>query len=69
MYDLATPFFGSEVDIAKLYLAPALRENIAFHLYESGHMTFVDEQVVAQMHEDLRAFVARATNHTPVTFD
>lgn len=66
VYDLATPFFGAEVDIAKLYLAPRLRENIEFRFYESGHMTFVDERVVARMHEDLRAFYARATDHTPV---
>ncbi|MFB7894178.1 S10 family peptidase [Microbacterium sp. NPDC056044] len=69
VYDLATPFFGAEVDIAKLYLAPALRGNIAFRFYESGHMTFVDEQIVARMHDDLRVFYARATDHTPVSFD
>jgi len=66
VYDLATPFFASEVDIAKLYLAPALRDNVEFHFHESGHMTFVDEVVVAKMKADLRAFYGRATDHTPV---
>ncbi|GAA1725741.1 S10 family peptidase [Nonomuraea bangladeshensis] len=66
VYDLATPFFGAEVDIAKLYLAPHLRENVEFRFYESGHMTFVDEVVVARMKADLAAFYARATDHKPV---
>ncbi|MEQ6897183.1 hypothetical protein [Microbacterium sp. KR10-403] len=66
VYDLATPFFGAEVDIAKLYLAPRLRENVRFRFYESGHMTFVDEQVVARMARDLHDFYTDATDHTPV---
>jgi len=66
VYDLATPFFSSEVDISRLYLAPNLRENIRFRFYESGHMTFVDEVVIAQMVTDLHAFYADATDHTPV---
>lgn len=65
-YDLATPFFGPEVDVSKLYLAPTLRENIEFAFYESGHMTFVDEVVVARMKADLGRFYAKATAHAPV---
>lgn len=60
-YDLATPFFGPEIDISHLYLAPRLRENIRFSFYESGHMTFVDDKVVAQMKKDLDVFYADAT--------
>ena len=60
-YDLATPFFGPELDVAHLYLAPSLRENIRFTFYESGHMTFVDEQAVERMKSDLDAFYLDAT--------
>lgn len=60
-YDLATPFFGPELDVAQLYLAPSLRENIRFTFYESGHMTFVDEQAVEHMKSDLDAFYLDAT--------
>jgi carboxypeptidase C (cathepsin A) len=67
VYDLATPFFGAEVDIAKLYLAPRLRDNIEFHHYESGHMTFVDETVIVEMKRDLEEFYRKATDHTPVS--
>ena len=60
-YDLATPFFGPEVDVAHLYLAPSLRENIRFTFYESGHMTFVDEDAVVRMKSDLDDFYRDAT--------
>jgi carboxypeptidase C (cathepsin A) len=66
VYDLATPYFSAEVDVSRLYLAPKLRENVRFHHYESGHMTFVDESAVAQMSADLGAFYAEATDHQPL---
>lgn len=59
-YDLATPFFGPESDISQLYLAQPLRDNIRFTFYESGHMTFVDEDAVTAMSRDLRAFYSDA---------
>lgn len=58
IYDLATPFLGAEYDIAHLYLAPALRSNVRFSWYESGHMSFVDEKAVAEMAADLASFYA-----------
>ncbi|WP_239124114.1 S10 family peptidase [Rhizocola hellebori] len=61
VYDLATPFFGAEFDISHLYLGPRLRANVQFSWYESGHMTFVDEEVVAQMAKDLAGFYAETT--------
>ncbi|MFS0853686.1 S10 family peptidase [Microbacterium sp. 179-I 3D4 NHS] len=60
-YDLATPFFGPELDVAQLYLAPSLRENIRMTFYESGHMTFVDEDAVERMKRDLDDFYRDAT--------
>ncbi|MFD5213936.1 S10 family peptidase [Microbacterium sp. NPDC058345] len=63
-YDLATPFFGPELDVAQLYLAPSLRENIRYEFYESGHMTFVDEHVVERMKRDLDDFYRDATSQS-----
>ena len=62
IYDLATPFFGAEYDISHLYLGDELRENLRLTFYESGHMTFVDEVIVARMKEDLGQFYADATH-------
>lgn len=55
-FDLATPFAAAEFDISHLHLGPVLRPNVSFKWYESGHMTFVDENVVRQMSADLAAF-------------
>ena len=56
LYDLATPFAGAEFDISHLYLTPDLRRNIGFHYYESGHMTYVDEEASRRMKRDLDRF-------------
>ena len=58
VYDLATPFCGAEFDISHLYLGDRLRGNIRFSWYESGHMTFADEKVIALMASDLAGFYA-----------
>lgn len=55
-YDLATPFAGAEFDVSHLHLGPALRPNVTFRWYESGHMTFVDDTAIAQMSADLAGF-------------
>jgi carboxypeptidase C (cathepsin A) len=57
-YDLATPFAGAEFDVSHLHLGPALRPKVTFSWYRSGHMTFVDEQAIAEMSKDLRDFYA-----------
>lgn len=59
VYDLATPFFAAEFDIAHLYLSESLRRNVRVSWYESGHMTFVDERIVGQMTADLTGFYAQ----------
>jgi carboxypeptidase C (cathepsin A) len=61
-YDLATPFAGAEFDVSHLYLGPALRPNVTFKWYKSGHMTFVDEEAIAEMSGDLREFYAEGAH-------
>lgn len=63
IYDLATPFFHAENDVARFFLAPAVRANLEFKWYRSGHMTFVDEEIIALMHRDLREFYLLATRN------
>ena len=55
-YDLATPFFLTELDLAHLYLEPALRGNLRFTYYPSGHMIYLDQDCLNQMKADLAAF-------------
>jgi carboxypeptidase C (cathepsin A) len=36
-----------------LYLAPALRPNITYGFYESGHMVYLEPKALARFHDDL----------------
>ncbi|HTD29400.1 MAG TPA: peptidase S10 [Xanthomonadaceae bacterium] len=59
-YDMATPFFATEYDIAHMMLEPALRKNLEFHYYPSGHMIYLNPEALHQLHSDLASFYDRA---------
>jgi carboxypeptidase C (cathepsin A) len=40
-YDLATPFFGTEHDLAQMMLPPSLAGNVKFGYYPAGHMVYL----------------------------
>ena len=61
-YDMATPFFGTEWDLDHMPIAPALRQNISYRYYQSGHMIYVAPEAMAKMKQDLDAFYAGATS-------
>jgi carboxypeptidase C (cathepsin A) len=56
-YDLATPYFATEYTFNHLALEPALRDHITMTYYEAGHMMYVHEPSLAQLQDDLVAFV------------
>ncbi len=41
-FDLATPFFGTEHDIAQMMLPPAIASNVQFGYYPAGHMVYLN---------------------------
>lgn len=55
LYDMATPFFGTEYDLAHMNLDPTLRGNVRFAYYPSGHMVYLNQEAL----KDLKADVAR----------
>lgn len=59
-FDLATPFLATEYTINHLDLDPTLVENITMHYYEAGHMMYAHQPSLAQMKQDLDAFIAAA---------
>lgn len=59
-YDMATPFFGVEYDLKHMQLDPALRDNITFTYYESGHMIYVHPESMTALRRDLKAFYRAA---------
>ena len=63
LFDLATPFFITEYDLAHIELEPKLRANIEFAYYPSGHMVYLNVDALKQMKSDLAAFYSRAATN------
>jgi carboxypeptidase C (cathepsin A) len=61
LFDLATPFFITEHDLAHMGLEPKLRGNIEFGYYPSGHMIYLNVDALKQLKSDLAGFYTRAT--------
>jgi len=59
-FDLATPYFATEYTFHHLELDPTLRGNVAMGYYEGGHMMYIHEPSLAQLKQDLAAFVKGA---------
>ncbi len=62
-YDLATPFNGIEETVSHMQLEPAIRKNISFDYYASGHMVYIDQKQHDKMHRDVDAFIDGAYSH------
>jgi carboxypeptidase C (cathepsin A) len=56
-YDMATPFFGTEYDIAHMQLDPSLRGNVRFAYYPSGHMVYLNPDALKTMKADVAKFI------------
>ncbi|MBS0360100.1 MAG: peptidase S10 [Proteobacteria bacterium] len=56
IYDMATPFFGTEYDISHLYLDPAIKNNVRFAYYPSGHMVYLNQDALKQLKADVAKF-------------
>jgi carboxypeptidase C (cathepsin A) len=56
-YDLATPFFEGMYEMHHLQIPQKLQANISYHYYQSGHMVYVNEDVLKQFHSDVAAFI------------
>ena len=60
-FDLATPFFATEYDLDHMDLDPALRGNVQFGYYPSGHMIYLNVDALHKLRDDLEGFIANAT--------
>jgi len=56
-YDLATPFFAAEYEDKHLPIPQSVAKNIEYDWYESGHMVYVRDECVKQLHDRVAAFV------------
>jgi len=60
LYDMATPFFGTEYDLGHMQLDPSLRGNLRFAYYPSGHMVYLNPEALKTMKADLARFYDEA---------
>ena len=60
-YDLSTPFFATEYDLAHMLLPEALRHNIEFGYYCAGHMIYLDSAARLSLKNDLDRFYDAAS--------
>ena len=56
-YDLATPFFAAQYEEKHLPIPQSLAKNIEYDWYESGHMVYVREESLKQLHDRVAAFI------------
>lgn len=56
-YDLATPFFSAQYEDKHLPIPEKLASNIQYDWYESGHMVYVKDSCLKQLHDNVAAFI------------
>jgi carboxypeptidase C (cathepsin A) len=61
IYDLATPFFGTEYTMEHLKLPKNLQEHIHFQYYNAGHMMYLHEADLAKLKSNVAKFIQAAS--------
>ena len=56
-FDLATPYYEGKYEMRHLPIPQSLTSNITYKYYESGHMVYVNEQVLSKFHDDVASFI------------
>jgi carboxypeptidase C (cathepsin A) len=62
VYDLATPYFSALWEVRHLQIPKAVRGNISFKTYESGHMVYAHEPALKELHDNVAAFIGDTDN-------
>jgi carboxypeptidase C (cathepsin A) len=63
-YDLATPFFAAQYEEKHLPIPQSLAKNIEYDWYESGHMVYVRDESLKQLHDRVAAFIKGTLTQT-----
>jgi carboxypeptidase C (cathepsin A) len=61
-YDLATPFFAAQYEEKHLPIPQSLAKNIEYDWYESGHMVYISDSSLKQLHDRVAAFIKSTLN-------
>jgi carboxypeptidase C (cathepsin A) len=56
-YDLATPFYAAQYEDKHLPISEKIAANIEYSWYESGHMVYVKNDCLKQLHDRVATFI------------
>lgn len=59
-YDLATPYYATIYTMNHMVLDPKLRDNIRFEEYPTGHMVYIDQTALEDLHGHVTDFIRNA---------
>ena len=60
-YDISTPYFEGKMELRHLPVPPALRGNIEYKYYESGHMVYAHLPSLVALHDNVADFIRRTS--------
>jgi carboxypeptidase C (cathepsin A) len=58
-FDVSTPYFEGKMEMRHLPVPPDLQANVEYHYYESGHMVYVHQPTLVQLHDNVVDFIRR----------
>ncbi len=60
-FDVSTPYFEGVMELRHLPIPTALRGNIEYHYYQSGHMVYVHPPTLVELHNNVADFIRRTS--------
>jgi len=60
-FDVSTPYFEGVMEMRHLPIPAALQSNIEYHYYQSGHMVYVHQPTLVQLHDNVADFIRRSS--------
>ena len=56
-FDLGCLYFGATYEMKHLPMPRELQANISYHFFETGHMVYINETALKNLHDDTAAFI------------
>ena len=60
-FDVSTPYFEGVMELRHLPVPPALKNNIEYRYYQSGHMVYVHPPTLVELHNNVADFIRRTS--------
>ena len=60
-FDVSTPYFEGVMELRHLPVPPELLRNIEYHYYQAGHMVYVHQPSMVELHDKVADFIRRTS--------